>query len=112
MRQLIIFNIAVIACLIFFWDGCSSGTYYANFKNEKKKVDTLVIFHPYVFVESVDHKEYSEEFSVEETLEKKIFEKSKSLLSKKYVLRCDSTFADAAFEKDLKSHLNTYFLDK
>src|SRR5689334_18143083 len=105
MQQSAIFCLGIF--LAFILNSCrSSSKYTQDFKTNKRKVDSLAIIQPCIFVESVKDRTYSEDTSAERILEKKIFAKTQSILAEKYVLTFHPTITDSI----RKNHLNQLFL--
>ena len=80
------FLLVCVSTLLIFAQCSTSKKYYANFKQAKKQIDTLVMLTPYVYVEFLKNKEVFKDYELEETLTAKISAASYSELEGKYRL--------------------------
>ena len=81
-----VFNIKFLISIIIIIQACSSGKYYADFKNSKKSIDTLAVMQPVIFIESNESPYDLYDPVLSGQVQNQIFEKAYSVLSKKYFI--------------------------
>lgn len=84
MTKVLLFSWSVV--VLFTFTHCGSGKYYADFKHEKKQIDTLVVLTPYVSVEFLKNQEFSKDYELEDSLTAKIYTEIMYNLNEKYQL--------------------------
>jgi len=97
----IVLFISVIT--LFTFTQCGSGKYYADFKREKKQVDTLVVLTPYVSIDFLKNQQFSKDYELKDSLTTKIYNEIIHNLNGKYKLVDCTLHVDSTGETELSN---------
>ena len=97
----------IISLSIVFFYSCGTGIHVMNFKNTKKKIDTLVLLPVDISIKSIDHrKNMHDDFLLANDIQEKVSKQTIDLLGSKYHIKYDSHNVDSLMVFDIVDSLH------